>query len=106
MTTYSTLDAAFRGTVERLSDRIALVDGTTRVTYRELDDRVARAAGGLLALGIRKGDRIAVWLPNSIEWAVAFFAAARVGAVVVPINTGLSVAEAQYILVQSGARTL
>ncbi|MER6176938.1 class I adenylate-forming enzyme family protein [Streptosporangium sp. NPDC001681] len=93
-------------TVARFGDRVAIVDGPTRYTYRDLRDRVDRAAAGLRALGVGKGDRVAIWLPNRVEWAVAFFGAVHAGAVVVPINTVLSVPEAQYQIEQSGARVL
>jgi acyl-CoA synthetase (AMP-forming)/AMP-acid ligase II len=106
MTSYSTIDDTFREVVGRLSDQIAIVDGATWLSYGDLEDRVARVANGLATLGLRKGDRLAIWMPNSIEWAVTFFAAARLGAVVVPINTGLSIDEAQYQLSQSGAQAL
>jgi acyl-CoA synthetase (AMP-forming)/AMP-acid ligase II len=106
MTAYSTIDSAFRTVAEARPDATALVDGSMRVSYAELDDQVSRVAGGLAGLGARPGDRLAIWLPNSLEWAVAFLAATRIGAVVVPVNTGLSIDEAAYVVGQSGARIL
>ena len=88
---------------QRLGDRIALVDGPSRYTYREVHAQVLRAVGGLRALGVEPGDRVAIWLPNRVEWCVAFFAAVRAGAIVVPLNTGLSVPEASYQFAQSGS---
>ena len=88
---------------KRFGDRIALVDGLSRYTFRDLHAQVLQAADGLRALGVRPGDRVAVWLPNRVEWCVAFYAAARAGAIVVPLNTGLSVPEATYQLAQSGS---
>jgi acyl-CoA synthetase (AMP-forming)/AMP-acid ligase II len=90
----------------RFGDRIALVDGPSRYTFRDLHAQALRAAGGLRALGVRPGDRVALWLPNRAEWCVAFYAAVRAGAIVVPLNTGLSVPEATYQLAQSGSTVI
>jgi fatty-acyl-CoA synthase len=106
MNAYATIDSAFRAVAKATPDATALVDGSMRVSYAELDDRVARVAGGLAGLGARAGDRLAIWLPNSLEWAVAFLAASRIGAIVVPVNTGLSIDEASYVVGQSGAGIL
>ena len=84
--------------MKRFGDRTALVDGPSRYTFRDLHAQAFRAADGLRALGVRPGDRVAIWLPNRVEWCVAFYAAVRVGAIVVPLNTGLSVPEATYQL--------
>ena len=88
---------------KRFGDRTALVDGPSRYTFRDLHAQAFRAADGLRALGVRPGDRVAIWLPNRVEWCVAFYAAVRAGAIVVPLNTGLSVPEATYQLAQSGS---
>ena len=88
---------------KRFGDRIALVDGPSRYTFRDLHAQVLQAADDLRALGVRPGDRVAIWLPNRVEWCVAFYAAVRAGAIVVPLNTGLSVPEATYQLAQSGS---
>jgi acyl-CoA synthetase (AMP-forming)/AMP-acid ligase II len=84
-------------------DRIAVVDGVARVTYRDLQTRVARLAHALSRHGIRKGDRVAIWLPNSLEFVISFFGLMRLGAVAVPINPALSSHEALYILQHSGS---
>src|SRR4029077_8783108 len=93
-----TLDRAFSEAVEQFGDRTAILDGPKRVTYAELGSLVARVASGLSRRGVAKGDRMAIWLPNSLEWVATFFAAMRLGAVVVPINTGLSIDEARYLI--------
>jgi acyl-CoA synthetase (AMP-forming)/AMP-acid ligase II len=100
------LDRAFSQAVEHFGDRTAIVDGPKRVTYADLGSLVARVASGLTGLGVAKGDRLAMWLPNSLEWVATFFAAMRLGAVVVPVNTGLSIDEARYLLEQSRSSTL
>ena len=93
-----------RRTVDRVPDAEALVEFEgPRITYRELWDRAARVAGGLRALGIRRGDRVAIRLPNGIDWCVAFFGAQLAGAAAVPVNTRLSESEIDYVLTDSGS---
>src|ERR1700746_3882150 len=87
-------------------ERTAVVDGTRRTTYRELAALCREWAGGLAALGVGKGDRVAIWMPNRLEWVTAFFGAISAGAVVVPLNTALAPAEALYQLAHSGGSVL
>lgn len=75
-------------------------------TYRELKDRVDRFATGLAGLGIRKGDRVLVYLSNSIQFVVAFLAAQRIGAVVVLVSPIYTSHEIQYMVKDSGAKTI
>jgi acyl-CoA synthetase (AMP-forming)/AMP-acid ligase II len=97
--------------VEMLSDSVrsdpnaeALVGvGGPRLSYAELWEGAARVAGGLRDVGISPGDRVAIRLPNSIGWVLAFFGGLMAGAVVVPVNTRLTEAEAGYIIVDSGS---
>src|SRR5262249_3202810 len=65
-----------------------------------------QAAAAFLALGVSRGDRIALWAPNSPEWIIAALGASSAGAVLVPLNTRLKGQEAGYILRRSGARLL
>jgi acyl-CoA synthetase (AMP-forming)/AMP-acid ligase II len=90
----------------RWGERIAIVDGEYRYAYAELRRRALRAAGGFTALGVRKGDRVAVCLPNGMNWAVAFYGAIYAGAVVVPLNTALSARELEYQVGHSGASVM
>ena len=76
------------------------------VGYRELLGEVRRLALGFLALGLRPGDRIVAWLPNSVEWIVADLAAVSIGCVFVGGNTWYRARELHYVLRQSGARLL
>ena len=87
-------------------EHTAVVDGARRCSYDELRRSARQGAAGLVELGVRKGDRVAIWLPNGLEWAVAFYAASYAGAVVVPLNTALSVAEIEYQLAHSGTSVL
>ena len=72
--------------VQRNPDGDALVCGADRLSYRELQERSARVAAGLIARGVRSGDRVALLLGNRIEFVVTLFAAARIGAITVPIS--------------------
>ena len=90
----------------RVPQREALVDGTRRRTWAELDRDVARAAGLLTERGLRPGDRLAVLAPNTAEHVVVVLAGLRLGAVVVPIGTRLAAPEVPHILRDSGARVL
>ncbi len=87
-------------------DTEAVVDGDRRVDYSDLRDRVDAAARALLAVGIERGDRVAIWAPNSLEWIVAALGITSVGAVLVPVNTRFKGAEASFVLARSGARVL
>jgi fatty-acyl-CoA synthase len=78
----------------------------TSLTFTQFDSLVDQLAQSLLALGLTRHDHIAVWLGNSLEWTLCFCACARIGAVVVPINTRYTAAEASYILKQSDAKAL
>src|SRR5581483_7429692 len=77
-----------------------------RLTYRALHADSVRLAQGLLALGLGPGDHVAVWLPNRPEWLVVQHACARIGAVVVALNTRYRTHELDYILRQSDAAAL
>ena len=94
----------FRRAVEAHPDRTAVVElGGPTATYRELWDRSRRVAGGLRDAGVRAGDRVAVALPNGLDWMLAFWGAQLAGAVVVPLNTRLAAAETEFVLADSGA---
>ena len=77
-----------------------------RITYECLVERVRDVAAGLASIGVRRGDRLVLWMTNTPEWIISCFATMRLGAAVVPINTFLKPAEIKYIITQSGARHL
>jgi acyl-CoA synthetase (AMP-forming)/AMP-acid ligase II len=91
---------------ERHAHRTAIEDGPVTLTYASLATEVERASRALLALGVARGDRVALWAPNIWEWIVAALATHSAGGVVVPINTRFKAAEAGYVLARSGARVL
>jgi len=94
--------------VERFSDRDALIvrHQQIRWTYRELKERVDAFAAGLLALGLKRGDRIGVWSPNNAEWVIAQFATAKAGLILVNINPAYRVTELEYALNKAGCVAL
>ncbi|RAV76132.1 hypothetical protein DBT54_10005, partial [Aerococcus loyolae] len=77
-----------------------------KVTYRELHAEVCRFANVLKAQGVRKGDRVAIAMRNFPEWSISFWAAAAIGAVVVPINAWGTGPELEYCISDSGAKVV
>jgi acyl-CoA synthetase (AMP-forming)/AMP-acid ligase II len=104
--TWPTIPAMVREVAAANPEVEAVVDGDRRVTYRELRDRVDAAARALLAVDIERGDRVALWAPNSLEWIVAALGVTTAGATLVPVNTRFKGAEAAFVLARSGARIL
>ena len=82
----------------RYGPRTLFVCGGTRRTYAEFDERSTRLAGGLQGRGVRKGDRVACYLPNSIELIEAYYATSKAGAVTVFLNALLTARGIRYIL--------
>ena len=95
-------------TVARFGDREALVDvaGARRWTYREFATATRRIASGLLDIGVRPGDRVGLWSPNTAEWTLVQYATARIGAVLVTINPAYRQHELDFVLNQAGIRTV
>jgi fatty-acyl-CoA synthase len=77
-----------------------------RLTFRQLRDEVDRLSKGLMALGIAKGNHVAVWAPNVPEWIFLQLALARIGAVMVTVNTAYKASELEYVLRQGDITTL
>lgn len=86
-------------------DRVALALGDKLVTYAELDGLVTALAANLAGLGVAAGDRVAFNFPNVPQFVVCYFAAARLGALAVPINCLLAADEIEFVLQHSGAET-
>ncbi|MES2304363.1 MAG: AMP-binding protein [Gemmatimonadota bacterium] len=84
--------------VAQHSDRLAVIDGDRRISWTELAERAQALSRGLRAEGLEPGDRIAIDLPNSLEWVVTLLAAADAGLVVVPLDPGLGYHELKYQL--------
>jgi fatty-acyl-CoA synthase len=100
-----TLGEALRATAQRLPDAPALVvrHQGYRASYRELWDQSTQAAKALLARGIQRGERVAVWAPNRYEWMVLQYATARIGAILVFVNPGYTPEGVEHALKLSGA---
>ncbi|MGG4181049.1 AMP-binding protein [Virgibacillus pantothenticus] len=77
-----------------------------RKTYQEFNKEVNQAAKGLMALGVGKGEHVAIWSDNKPEWLTTQFATGKMGAVLVTVNTNYQASELQYLLEQSEATTL
>src|SRR5260370_1148967 len=93
-----------RRTAARFGDREALVVPyqNYRATYRELIAQCEEAARGLMARGVKKGDRVGIWAPNRYEWVITQYATAALGAILVNINPAYRTSELEYALNQSG----
>ena len=91
---------------ERFGARTAVVEDERSVSYAEIETQVRALARGLVASGVVKGARVAVWLPNGIDWIVAAMAVSSVGAVLVPVSTFAAPAERDHILRHSDASLL
>ena len=88
------------------NDALVYVDRKLRYTYKEFKEKCERIAKGLMALGIKRGDHIAVWAYNVPEWVLLQFASAKIGAVLVTVNTYYKSHELEYLLKQSDSTTL
>jgi len=93
-----TLPAMLHHIADSYGDSEVLVCGSSRLSYRELEAESAQQALGLLAEGMGKGSRIALLMPNSPDWLVAFMAIARIGAIVVPLSTLYQSPELRWVL--------
>jgi long-chain acyl-CoA synthetase len=87
-------------------DALALVDGEVRLSYRDLAGQVERLAAGMAVRGVAPWDRVALLLGNRPEFVVALFAAARLGAIVVPLSTREQAPGLRYMLENSGTKLL
>ncbi len=87
-------------------ERPAVVYEEDTTSYGELSQAVTRLAAGLIKLGIEPGDKVAIWMPNLPEWITAYFAIAKAGGVVVPMNTRYKTHEVRYILSNSESKAV
>ena len=103
-----TIGDNLKRTVDKFGGNEALVvrHQNFRVTYNEFWELTGRAARGLLARGVKRGDRVGIWAPNRYEWTIVQYATARMGAILVNINPAYKTAELEYALNQSGVSFL
>lgn len=100
-----TIGNNLRKTAEKFPENEALVSihQQYRATYKQFWQHVGEVAKGFLAMGVEKGDRVAIWSPNRYEWTLIQYATARIGAILVNINPAYQSNELSYVLCQSGA---
>jgi fatty-acyl-CoA synthase len=103
-----TIGRAFDDTAVRFAQRDALIvpGQQVRWSYAELKTRVDLLAAGLLSMGLERGDRIGIWAPNCAEWAVAQFATAKAGLILVNINPAYRLSELEFCLNKVSCRAL
>ena len=99
-----TIDQNLRKTVEKYPNKEALISvhQDYRVTYVEFYAQVTAVAKGLIALGVKQGDRVGIWSPNCYEWTLLQYATAKIGAIMVNINPAYRTSELIYVINQSG----
>ena len=106
------IDLTFPQLLDRIAEefpdqyafRYTVLDYTR--TYSEFRDDVNTFARALISLGVRRGDKVAVWATNVPAWFISFWAATKIGAVLVTVNTAYKIHESEYLLRQSDAHTL
>ena len=103
-----TLGQILDQTAEKYPDNPAIVyvDRDFRLTYREFNKVVDETAKGLMALGVEKGEKVAIWATNIPFWVTLQFATAKIGAVLLTVNTNYKTAELEYLLTQSETENL
>ncbi len=100
----STVRELFLSSVKNFPDKTAVVEDNKRISYRELGSMVDSFSSFLTSMGINKGDTVAILLPNSIEFVVAFFSIASLGAVSVPVSTAFKKEEIAFYVNHSSAK--
>jgi acyl-CoA synthetase (AMP-forming)/AMP-acid ligase II len=77
-----------------------------RRTYREFNEEIHMTAKAFMALGVKRGDHVAIWATNYPQWMLTLYACAKIGAVLVTVNTAYKINEAEYLLKQSDTKML
>jgi fatty-acyl-CoA synthase len=105
---YRTVDGVLKAAVDEVPERAALVVPfqSMRFTFAEFDREVERVARGMVACGLKPGERIGIWAPNCAEWLLTMFGAARAGLVLVNINPAYRSTELEFALRLVGCRAL
>ena len=99
-----TIDENLKKTVAKYDDQEALICShqNYRATYKEFYDQVVEVAKGLIALGVKRGERVGVWSPNCYQWTLLQYATAKIGVILVNINPAYRTSELIYVINQSG----
>jgi fatty-acyl-CoA synthase len=103
-----TIGVHFDRTIARWGGRPGLISCQQEIhwSYRELGEKVDAFAAGLLALGLKPGERVGIWSPNTAQWVVTQFATAKAGLILVNINPAYRLSEVEYALNKVGCRAL
>ncbi|MCL2294862.1 MAG: AMP-binding protein [Spirochaetes bacterium] len=103
-----TLSKLLRQKAQEYPDKEFIVysDRDLRFTYKQFNERVSNLAKGFLSIGVRKGDHLGIWATNVPDWLTIMFAASRIGAVSVTVNTNYKLHELEYLVKQSDITTL
>ncbi|MDR3215872.1 MAG: AMP-binding protein [Clostridiaceae bacterium] len=106
--TEKTIGQTLLGLAEKYPDATAIkyTDRDFHLTWKQLDELTDKLAKGLLALGVGKDDKVAIWATNVPEWHLTLFAAVKIGAVLVTVNTNYKIFELEYLLKQSDTKVL
>jgi long-chain acyl-CoA synthetase len=96
----------FERMCEKYPDRVAIIYLGEKFTYARLRNLIDRFATGLNRLGVRKGDKVLLYISNSAQWVIAFFGIQKIGAVVVPVAPIYTSFEIEYMIKDSGAETI
>jgi acyl-CoA synthetase (AMP-forming)/AMP-acid ligase II len=91
---------------DRFSDKEAIVHRGQRYSYSEIDNKANQVANWLLQSGVGKGDRVCIWLKNSVEYVICYYGILKAGAIAVPINTGVDVRELKSIIFDCAPRMI
>lgn len=102
----STIPELVKRAAETYQNQAFLEDGNTRISFADFAHQTEQVASALHSKGIEKGDRVAVWAPNTVEWVIAAIGAQCAGAILVTLNTRYKGSEAAYILRASRAKAL
>ncbi len=102
----NTVRELFFSAVENFTDRTAVIEDDRRISFRDLGNMVRSFSSFLFSSGVKKGDRVAIFLPNSIEFIASFFGAASIGAVSVPINSTFKEEEVGFYVKHSEPKLL
>jgi acyl-CoA synthetase (AMP-forming)/AMP-acid ligase II len=104
--TGKSIGTALAEATKKWGSKEAIIFGSGAVTFAELERMSGLVARGLIALGVRKGNMVAIWMAGYAEWSFIYYACARIGAVMVPVNTRYKPFEVEYVLNKSRATVL
>jgi long-chain acyl-CoA synthetase len=96
----------FNQMCERYPDKTAVIYLGQRFSFSKLRDLSERFSGGLVDLGVKKGDRVMIYIPNCVQWVIAFLGIQKIGAVIVPVSPIYTSHELEYMIKDSGAETV